>query len=503
MGKTSKVLSATSVGFDGRIIEVECDITKGLPAIRIVGLANRSVDEARERIKSAITNSLLEYPARHITINLAPAELPKDGTAFDLPIAISVLASSGQLRDNDIADSAFVGELTLSGELRPIRGVISIVEALVKEGVKTLYIPKDNLGQALLIDGITPIGVTSLKELYLHLKKERVIPEVTIVPQESTPTHQQPDVTFDDIDGQEQAKRALLIAAAGRHNILFTGPPGTGKTMLGHALVNLMPAPSKSEQVTITKIHSLAGEAIDHNILFRPFRSPHHTSSRTALIGGGPYPKPGEVSLAHAGVLFLDEIPEFPRSTLESLRQPLEDHHVTIARAAGNAKFPASFMLVATMNPCPCGYFGDPKIECKCSQSQISNYQNKLSGPFLDRIDMRIVVPRVPYKTLLGKTSQSHKQHDEAVNLVIRASNIQSNRYHSSDIYNNSLNSSQIKRFASETKQAHELLINAADKIGLSARAMFKVLKVARTIADIDDSLQVMPQHISEALQYR
>ncbi len=499
----SMVLSAAPIGFEGKLVEVECDITNGLPAIRIVGLANKSIDEAKERIRSAITNSLLEYPAKHITINLAPAELPKDGTHYDLPMAIAILLSSGQLRREDVKDTLFAGELTLSGAIRPVSGIITIAETAKLHGISTLFIPKANIDQAQLVRGISIIGVTSLKELFLHLKKEAPLQPVIDSFVTSIPANNNDDAVLDTIEGQEQAKRALIIAAAGRHNLLFSGPPGAGKTMLGKVLANILPDPSPEELLAITKLHSLAGETIDDVVSHRPFRTPHHTSSRVSLIGGGTTPRPGEVSLAHLGVLFLDEIPEYPRSVLESLRQPLEDRYVTITRAAGAARFPADFMLVATMNPCPCGYFGDSTKECTCSQNQISNYQNRLSGPFLDRIDMKLSVNRVPHSTLLHTKEMSMKQHNNARKAVSEARNIQLNRYNSSVLYNATISHSLINKYIIRTDDAEQLLLTAAEKIGLSARSTFKVLKVARTIADLDHSDEIQAHHMAEALQYR
>lgn len=503
MSNVSRVFSVAPIGFEGSIIEVESDIKKGLPSLQIVGLGNKAIDEARERVRSAITNSLLDFPARKIVINLAPAELPKDGTHYDLPIALAILASSGQIKDYELLNVVFAGELALNGAIRPVKGIISITETAKLHGATTIFVPVKNVEQAQLIEGIDIIGVATLQELYLHLKNEKKIIQPSIVVRPASKHISSKGPFLDDIQGQEQAKRAMVIAAAGRHNILLTGSPGAGKTMLANTLVSLMPALSSSEQVAVTKLYSLAGEAIQGVVAERPFRSPHHTSSRIALIGGGSKPKPGEISLAHLGVLFLDEIPEYARSTIEALRQPLEDNKVSISRAEGHVEYPADFMLVATMNPCPCGYYGDASKECSCSSAQIIAYQKRLSGPMLDRIDLIVSVGRIDTSDLLTHNSLQLIQHKAAEKAIKIAQDIQFDRYGSSSKYNSNQTTRDIKHTFNVSEDVQRLLNAAAEKLGISARSYFKILKVARTIADLDNAQDISTKHVAEALQYR
>lgn len=501
MNKVAKVLTVAPVGFDGHVIEVECDMKNGLPSLQIVGLGSKAIDEAKERVRSAVSHSDLDFPAKKFIINLAPAQLPKDGAHYDLAIAVAILAASGQLKAHEVSGCMFVGELSLDGHIRPVRGVITYAEATLEHDV-TLFVPAANASQAELVEGARVIVVNTLRELFLHLKGEQVLPfhtpvtDISVLSQTAGPI-------LDDVLGQDRAKRALTIAVAGRHNILFTGSPGAGKTMLARTMVSLLPPLSSKERIAVTKLHSLSGDALEHAVDTRPFRAPHHTSSRISLVGGGNPPRPGDISLSHHGILFLDEIPEYPRATLESLRQPLEDRTISISRAAGNATFPASFMLVATMNPCPCGYYGDPKRECSCSTVQIMNYQQRLSGPLLDRIDLVISVGRIDNTELITDRKKTNEQHNSARESIDVAYKIQRDRYGSSDRYNSDVSSSELQSRIKLSEPVKALLATATDRLNLSTRSYFKIIKVARTIADLDGQNEVSVEHLAEALQYR
>ena len=499
---TAKIYSAAHIGFDGRLIEVECDASNGLPNIIIVGLANKAIDEAKERMRSSIKNSDLVMPRKRITLNLAPADLPKDGSCYDLPMAVAVLATSQQIGSALLNDSLFVGELSLDGSLRPVRGIISHTEVARAHSFKRIFVPKKSAQQASLVEKIEVIGIESLTQLCQFLNGSiRIQPEKRLPLRSKRPSK---SVDFSDIYGQAHAKRAIEIAVAGHHNILLTGPPGAGKTMMARAILSILPPPSRDEIIAITKLHSLAGELKEQVHTDRPFRSPHHTASSVALIGGGTNPRPGEISLANKGILFLDELPEYSRSCLESLRQPLEDRIVTVARAQDTVTFPSDFMLVATQNPCPCGYYLDSDHECTCTAHQINQYAKKISGPLLDRIDLIVPVQKVAHKHLLPDSKPPEASMSEAIFKRVQiARSHQAARFQTNEKTNAHMSNRDITSLAQLDPSAKQFLEIAAQKLSLSARGYMKVIRVARTIADLDSQPTIEQSHISEALGYR